>query len=80
MAILGALFVLSVSPGLLSPVLVQVGLAGVAECDLSLPAVDPSARAIAVVIPVPAGMLVAVGEAAALAAGIEGIGAFVPPA
>src|SRR5262245_30249311 len=70
----------SVPPGLLQTVVAQVPFAGVAERDLRLAFVDALARAVAVIIAVPADVAGAVGEAAALATSIEGVRAFVPTA
>src|SRR5437764_2632644 len=74
------LFGFLISPGFLGPVLVQVRFTCFAERDLGLAAVDSSPRAVTVVIPVPACVLWAIRQAAALAAGVKGIRALVPPA
>src|SRR4051794_19421470 len=70
----------SVSPGLLRPVLVKIYLAGIAEGNLGLAFVDAPAGAIAIAVPVARDVLGAIGEATALAAGVERVGALVPAA
>src|SRR5436190_8647845 len=70
----------SIPPGLLGAVVVQIDLARVAKRDFRLALVDASAGAVAVVVPVPADVARAIGEAATLAARVERVGALVPAA
>jgi len=62
------------------PILINIGLTCVAQCHLGLAAVNTSAGTIAVIIAVAAYVLRAIRETAALAAGVQRIGAFIPAA
>ncbi len=70
----------SISPGLLSAIVVEVVLAGITQGHFGLTPVDAFPGAIAIAVAVPACVLGAIGVAATLTADVEEVGTIIPSA